>query len=117
MRADSSGERFYVGRRADAPAVYVVTREQVEPLAHVHHGSSAPFDWGTIAPGALELAAALLSDVSGRRPPHFACLEFCSEVVRCLLPGGFILSADDVDALLEVSFLTPEMWASFGSRD
>lgn len=62
-------ERYYVGRRPERTEVYVVSRAELEPLAHLSYQGDAASDWGCLTDGALELAFAMLvhSTRAGRR--------------------------------------------------
>lgn len=89
-------ERYYVGRRARATEVHIVTRAGIEPLAHPGYRSSAAFDWGSINPGALELSYALLAASTGSGPTEQVSRVFCAEVVAHLDRTGFVLATSDV---------------------
>lgn len=89
-------ERYYVGRRADAIDVHIVSRTGIEPLAHPGYRSSATFDWGSVNAGALELSYALLADATESGPTELVCRTFCAEVVAHLEHAGFVLAAGDI---------------------
>lgn len=97
-------ERYYVGRRAGATEVHIVTREGIEPLAHPSYRSSAAFDWGSISAGALELSYALLAASTGSGPTEQVSRMFCVEVVAHLEQRGFVLAASDVAVWLMGAF-------------
>lgn len=102
-RADAP-ERYYVGRRPDRTEVYVVSRTELEPLAHLHYQSDAAFDWGCLTEGALELAFAMLAHSTESRPPDLVCQALCGEVVACLDRAGFVLSCGDISLWLLTAF-------------
>lgn len=97
-------ERYYVGRRAKATQVYIVSRSGLEPLPHLSYQSSAAFDWGSASAGALELSFALLADTTEGRPTELVCRTFCAEVVARLEHPGFVLTAGDVAVWLMGAF-------------
>lgn len=109
---------FYVGRRPAATEVFVVSAASVARLGHREHRSPAAFDWGQEAcwAGRLELAYALLADVTAHRPPEAATFSLYRYVVSRLARNGFVLS--DVDLLLWISVEgeNPLGWAPWTGR-
>lgn len=103
-RRSRRSERYYVGRRARDPEVYIVTSTDVEPLEHPGYESSAAFDWGDLTAGALELAFAILAHTTGSRPPPPVCQTFWAEVVARLDRAGFVLGDGDVALWLLTAF-------------
>jgi len=91
---------FYVGRRPARTEVFVVGADSCARLEHREHRSPAAFDWGARAPwtGRLELAFALLADVTAHRPPEATTFTLYRSVVSRLERDGWVLS--DVDLLL-----------------
>jgi uncharacterized protein DUF6166 len=96
LRCANAPERYYVGRRAERTEVHVVSRSELEPLAHLSYRGDAAFNWGRLTEGALELAFAMLVRSTESRPPDLVCRAFCREVVACLDPAGFMLSHGDI---------------------
>ncbi len=96
LRRANAPQRYYVGRRAERTEVHVVSRTELEPLAHLSYRRDAAFDWGRLTKGALELAFAMLVRSTESRPPEVVCRAFCREVVACLDRAGFILSHGDI---------------------
>lgn len=103
-RRSSPPERYYVGRRPDRSAVFIVSRTELEPLAHLSYQSDAAFDWGRLTEGALELAFAILVHTTQSRPTDLVSQTFCGEVVACLERAGFVLSQGDVALWLLTAF-------------
>lgn len=97
-------ERYYVGRRPNDTEVYIVSRVELEPLAHLNYQSSAAFDWGCLSAGALELAFAMLAHTTESRPTDLVCETFRAEVLACLDPAGFVLSRGDIALWLMTLF-------------
>jgi len=70
-------ERYYAGRRRSRQKVFVVSRSELEPLAHLGYRSDAGFDWGGApSDGALELAFAMLTHTAQSEPPDLVCRAF-----------------------------------------
>ncbi|HET6690350.1 MAG TPA: DUF6166 domain-containing protein [Miltoncostaeaceae bacterium] len=110
-RRRGAQERFYVGRRADRPEVYIVSLCDVEPLRPPTERLDAAFAWGADAQHAgAELAFAILSHATGREPPEPVCEEFCAEVVASLPDAGFVIGCDDVALWLAAERRAPETW-------
>lgn len=66
-----NGELYYVGRRPTKTSrsvveVYVVNGTGITRLTHRTYKSDEVFDWGSVNPGALELAYAMLADSTYR---------------------------------------------------
>jgi hypothetical protein len=110
-------ERYYVGRRQDRSEVYVVSRTELEPLAHLSYRSDTAFDWGCLTEGALELAFAILAHTTESRPTDLVCQAFCGEVVACLDPAGFVLSRADIALWLLTAFRDGEASQDGSGRD
>ena len=101
---------YYAGRRALGVGglaalnleVHAVDRAGLRPLEHAHRWSHAPFDWGGGRDGAVELAYALVLDLTGM----FGSLELCDELARDVLRDlplqGFVLADTDLLAWLDV---------------
>ena len=89
-------DRYYVGRRPATTEVHVVSRTQLEPLAHLNYHSQAAFDWGDLTAGALELAFAMLAHSTESRPTDLVCRTFRAEVLASLDRAGFLLSSGDI---------------------
>ena len=104
LRHSRRPERYYVGRRAEATEVYIVSRSGWEPLSHLSYQSGAAFDWGSVSAGALELSRALLADTTESRPTELMCRTFCAEVVARLDHAGFVLAAGDIAVWLMGAF-------------
>lgn len=104
-RRGRGSERYYVGRRANATEVYIVSGTDVERLEHLGYRSAAPFDWGGSTPGALELAFALLAHTTESPPPDPICQGFRADVVAGLDRGGFVLGDSDIALWLLTAFL------------
>jgi hypothetical protein len=104
-RRRSRPERYYVGRRPEATEVYVVSAIDLQPLAHLGYRSTAVFDWGCVAAGALELAFAMLADMTGHRPTGLVCSSFCEDVVAHLDHAGFVLTDGDIAVWLMTAFI------------
>jgi hypothetical protein len=104
LRRSRRPERYYVGRRAEATEVYIVSRTGLEPLSHLSYQSSAVFDWGSVSTGALELSRAMLADTAESRPTELVCRTFCAEVVALLDHPGFVLAAGDIAVWLMGAF-------------
>jgi hypothetical protein len=104
LRRASPPERYYVGRHPERTEVYVVSRTELAPLAHLSYQSDAAFDWGRPTEGALELAFAMLVDSTESRPPDLVCRAFCGEVVACLDRAGFVLNRGDIALWLMAAF-------------
>lgn len=100
-------ERCYVGRRPAATEVYVVTRSDVERLAHRAHRSREAFDWGRESPGAFELAFAVLADTAESEPTDLVCAAFRAEVIARLDNNSFVLGADEIALWLLTAFGEP----------
>lgn len=100
----SPPERYYVGRRPDRCAVFVVSRTELEPLAHLSYQSDVAFDWGRLTEGALELAFAILAHTTQSQPTDLVSQAFCGEVVARLGRAGFVLSDGDVALWLLTAF-------------
>jgi hypothetical protein len=96
LRRANAPERYYVGRRTERTEVHVVSRSELEPLAHLSYRGDAAFDWGRLTEGALELAFAMLVRSTESRPPGLICRAFCREVVAGLDPAGFVLGHGDI---------------------
>lgn len=109
-------DRYYVGRRCKTE-VRVVGRAEVEPLPHLKYRSGAEFDWGLCNVGALELAFALLADATESHPADVVCRAFCTEVIACLDPAGFVLSHGDVAIWLMTVAENDESWLSDRGAD
>lgn len=101
-------ERYYVGRRAKATQVHIVSRSGLEPLPHLSYQSSAAFDWGFASAGALELSFALLADTTKSRPTELVCRTFCAEVVARLDRPGFVLTTGDIAVWLMGAFCSAD---------
>jgi len=101
-------ERYYVGRRPEATEVYVVSGTEPRRLAHLCYQGTAAFDWGCAAPGALELAFAMLTQTTERRPTNLVCRAFCDEVVARLDHAGFVLADGDIAVWLMAAFADAE---------
>jgi len=97
-------ERYYVGRRPERTEVYVVSRAELEPLAHLSYQGDAAFDWGCLTDGALELAFAMLVHSTESRPPDLVCQAFCGEVVASLDRASFVLGHGDIALWLLTAF-------------
>jgi hypothetical protein len=99
-------ERFYVGRRAEAAEVYVVTRHDVERLR-----PAGVFAWGAeVERGGAELALAILRHATGREPPEPVSDQFWVEVVASLPHAGFVLGCDDIALWLAAEQRDSERW-------
>lgn len=103
-------ERYYVGRRPEATEVYVVSGTEPRRLAHPCYQGTAAFDWGCVAPGALELAFAMLTQTTERRPTDLVCRAFCEEVVARLGHAGFVLTDGDIAIWLMTAFFDAETY-------
>lgn len=82
----------------------MVSGTDVEPLEHLSYQSGAPFDWGELTPGALELAFAMLAHTTGRRPPEPICQIFRADVLAYLHRAGFVLGDGDIALWLLTAF-------------
>jgi len=110
-RRHGAEERFYVGRRAGRPEVYIVTLRDVEPLRPPTKSGDAAFAWGSDARHAgADLAFAILAHATGRQPPERVCDRFCAEVVMSLPSAGFVVGCDDIARWLTAKRLAPETW-------
>lgn len=110
-RRRGAQKRFYVGRRAERPEVYVVTSRDVEPLRPRANRGDAAFTWGSDSRHAgAELAFAILSHTTGREPPERVCDQFCTEVVTSLPDAGFVVGGDDIALWLAAEQRYPETW-------
>ena len=110
-RRRAAQERFYVGRRAERPEVFIVTLRGVEPLRPPAERGDDAFAWGSDARQAgADLAFAVLSHATGRQPPEWVCDEFCAEVVTSLPDAGFAVGRDDIDLWLAAKRRGPETW-------
>lgn len=107
-RRRSRPERHYVGRRPEATEVYLVVGTDLQPLTHLEYRDTAVFDWGRVAPGALELAFAMLADATGHRPTDLVCRSFCEDVVARLDHAGFVLTDGDIAVWLMTAFLAAD---------
>ncbi|WP_320671774.1 DUF6166 domain-containing protein [Patulibacter defluvii] len=103
---------FYVGRRR-GPEVLVVSGAAVERLAHREYRSPAPFAWGAGASwlGRVELAFALLADLSGRRPPDAVAFALYGGLVGRLPAARFVLSEVELERWLARAGHDPLAWA------
>ena len=96
---DARTTTYYAGRRALGVGglkamnleVQAVDRAGLRPLPHHGRWSHAPFDWGGGREGALELAYALLRDLTGMFPSLELCEELAGDVLRDLPLQGFVL--------------------------
>ena len=84
--------------------MYVVDRAAPRRLAHLGYRTSTPFHWGGCTDGALELAFAILADVTHSRPTDLVCRAFCREVVARLDRAGFVLCHGDIALWLLTAF-------------
>ncbi len=110
-------ERYYVGRRPHVTEVYIVTGTDVELLHHPGYQSNAPFDWGDLTPGALELAFAMLAHSTDSRPPDPICLTFRGDVVARLERAGFVLGDGDIALWLLTAFCDSDASADRSPAD
>ena len=101
---------YYAGRRslgiggmlASNLEVQAVDRAGLRPLEHHARWSDAGFDWGGGRDGALELAYALLRDLTGMFPSLELCRELAEGVLRELPLDGFVLADAELLAWLDV---------------
>ncbi len=99
---------YYVGRRSVAIggatvnlSVQAVGRHAVRELRHHRRWSMAAFDWAVQTAGAIELAYALLEDLTGMYPSVELCAELVAEVLVHLPADGFVLADMDLLGWLE----------------
>lgn len=99
---------YYVGRRSLAVGgmtanltVQAVGRHAVRDLRHHRRWSMAAFDWSSESAGAIELAYALLEDLTGMYPSAEICTELAVEVLLHLPADGFVLADMDLLGWLE----------------
>jgi hypothetical protein len=100
---------YYVGRRsagigglaAANLTVQAVGRHAVRDLRHHRRWSMAPFDWSADSDGAIELAYALLEDLTGLYPSAELCAELAGDVLARLPGDGFVLADLDLLGWLE----------------
>lgn len=122
MRAGRAGRVgaqgcFYVGRRADAAEVHVVTPGDVGRLRHLGYRSESPFEWSpSTDAGAVELAFAILSHATRRRSPDSVCAQFRAEIIATLPPDGFVIGGDDIRLWLAAERRDANSWPSLISR-
>jgi len=95
--------------------VFVVSRTELEPLAHLSYQSDVAFDWGRLTEGALELAFAILAHTTQSQPTDLVSQAFCGEVVARLGRAGFVLSDGDVALWLLTAFCETPLGTDRGS--
>lgn len=99
---------YYVARRSVGVgglsanlSVQAVGRHAVRDLRHHRRWSMAAFDWAAQSAGAIELAYALLEDLTGLYPSVDLCTALTSEVLLHLPADGFVVADTDLLAWLE----------------
>lgn len=100
---------YYVARRSPGIggmaaanlSVQAVGRHAVRELRHHRRWSMAAFDWAVDSEGAVELAYALLEDLTGLYPSSELCAELAGEVLAHLPDDGFVVADMDLLGWLE----------------
>ncbi|HWT93491.1 MAG TPA: DUF6166 domain-containing protein [Solirubrobacteraceae bacterium] len=99
---------YYVGRRSPGIggmaanlSVQAVGRHAVRDLRHHRRWSMAAFDWGAETEGAVELAYALLEDLTGLYPSAGLCEQLATDVLARLPGDGFVVADMDLLGWLE----------------
>lgn len=82
----------------------MINGPEIAPLEHPGYRGNAPFDWGAVSAGALELAFALLAHTTDSRPPDLICETFRADVVAGLEHPGFVLTDGEISLWLLTTF-------------